>query len=148
MKIYVKNIDIKLDNLTQSNYSYNKTLIEKIFTKSGIFIINDHISKLNIIDKPIITKNEKYIVDDSEYYLQGGIYQIPFHYYKQKYEVYQFIVNPVIKLYLIIETIKSFSNDNIDKEKNESYFYINNPGNNLDNVLKEISTFLSSFNFY
>jgi hypothetical protein len=145
MKIYVKNIDIKLDNLTQSKYSYNKTNIEKFFTKSGIFIINDDISKLKVIDKPIITKNEKYIVDDSEYYLQSGIYQIPFHYYKQNYEIYQFIVNPVIKLYLVIETIKSCSNKS--KEKNESYFYINNPGNNLDNVLKEISTFLSSFNF-
>jgi hypothetical protein len=145
MKIYVKNIDIKLDNLKQSNYSYNKTHIEKIFTKSGIFIVNDGISKLKVIDKPIITKNEKYIVDDSEYYLQSGIYQIPFHYYKQNYEIYQYIVNPVIKLYLVIETIKSSSNES--KEKNESYFYINNPGNNLDNVLKEISTFLSSFNF-
>jgi len=140
-------MDIKLDNLTQSNYSYNKTHIEKIFTKSGVFIVNNDISKLKVIDKPIITKNEKYIVDDSEYYLQSGIYQIPFHYYKQNYEIYQFIVNPVIKLYLIIEIIKNCSYDNKNKEKNESYFYINNPENNIDNVIKEISTFLSSFNF-
>jgi hypothetical protein len=141
MRIYIKNININVDTLHKSKYLFNISSITKLFTKSGIFIVDDNIKKLQIVDKPIVEVFNKntFIIDNSEYYLVSQVYQIPYEYYKQDYQIHNFIINPLLKLHLIIES---------NNENKEIYFFVDNPENNIDNILNDISTFLSSFNFY
>lgn len=148
MRIYIENIqdtNTILNTLVKNNFIYKKNKIIKLFTNSGIFYIyNDttHILKLEIVDKPInkIKKDKlSLILDESEYNLNKRVYQIPFEYYKEVCDVYKFTINKPLNLYLFIE---------ISDITCELYFWIEKIDNNFNNTITEITTFLSSFNFY
>lgn len=169
MKIYSKNLNniSIIDTLFNSPFSnsYKKTHITRIYSKSGIFVLSQSddtaIYKLDIIDKPLkeINTNHSFIIDDSEIKLLFKSNQIPFHHHTQNVVFHIFTINSILDINLIIEEdvsqselISSTSSKDNHSEKNpDIYFYVKNSindTNNMDNIIKEISTFLSSFNFY
>jgi hypothetical protein len=171
MKIYVKNSQIDI-NVIEPKLFHTSSLITKLFTKSGIYLIDskdNSIRKTQIIDKPIINiQNNKnnFIIDNSEFIFIKQVYQLPYQYHKELYKTHTILVNEILKIYLIIEISKNqpiefyFYVDNkqtndINKDNNLQNKLDNNLQNNLDNnldnnlqnILNNISTFLSSYNF-
>jgi hypothetical protein len=171
MKIYIKNIIRENDVLnkiltSQFNTSYNKTEISRIYSKSGIYVFNhdekSSIYKLTITDKPIIEKikdNIQFIIDESEMKLLLKSHQIPYHHFAENCIFHIFKINDALDIYLIIEEQVSKCDKTIDlntsahsnsSKYSDIYFYLKNNTdhtNNMDNILSNIVTFLSSFNF-
>lgn len=135
---------------------FHKTyFVTKIFTNSGIYMIDDNsILKLQIIDKPIQHNKEQFIIDNSEFIFIKQVYQLPYHYHKEIYKIHTILVNQILKIYLNIEISKNqppefyFYIDNKDGTPSDTLRKVSNKkDDNLDNILDNISTFLSSYNF-
>lgn len=155
MKIYIQNSQIHL-NLIDSNIFHKTSVVTKFFTNSGIYLIsnedNNTIRKLQIIDKPpILHKKHNFIIDNSQLLYIKQVYQIPYHYHKEIYKIHTILVNEILKIYLNIEISKN--------NPTEFYFYVettehkkeekkkDKKDDNIENILNNISTFLSSYNF-
>jgi hypothetical protein len=153
IKIYVENIHLNdspslIENFNTISKSYKSYIKYDIYSKTGIYIINNNsickIVRKDVVPEKKLLNNKHIIIDKSTDTILKNIYQIPIEHKIHKKIINQYKLNDKSKLTFIIERIADDTNYN--KLKIVNYYFTLQNTENINNIEDEIDTFLSVFN--